>query len=194
MNLVVHQLLSFQNPKWQIGNHMGEVVKGNKYLDFEEEIQKGILLHRFIDSYSDAHPAVKNSTKTLHKNHHKFSPIIIDVYYDFLLIKNWTEFSEISFHDFKENCYSLFLENMELFSTKLKQFTQALIDYDWFSAYGTYDGLEVTLKNMGARTKFQNNMHLAVKDLYMNEENFEQDFLEFLPDMISKSKNFLGLK
>lgn len=194
MNLVMHQFLSFDHAQWQVGNHMGEVVKGKQYLNYEAEIQTGILLHRFIDSYSDAHPLVKNSSKRLHGNYGKFAPIIVDVYYDFLLIKNWETFNIQSFTGFKNACYVLLSSQMNSYPDKLKKFTQAMVKYDWFGAYSTYDGLELILKNMSKRTKFQNNMHMAVKDLYMHESGFEQDFLAFFPDLLDSTCNFLGIE
>lgn len=193
MNLVTHQLLSFDNPDWQVGNHLGEIVKGKKYLDYPPGIQKGILLHRFIDSYSDSHPIVKNSTSKLHKNYSKFSPIIIDVYYDFLLIKNWELFSSEDFESFKTKCYQVLKDSEHLYPPKLLKFTQALIKYDWFEKYKTYEGLEITLTNMGSRTTFQNNMHMAVRDLYLNETSLEEDFLLFMPDIVRECKIFLEI-
>ncbi|MDO5655840.1 MAG: acyl carrier protein phosphodiesterase [Flavobacteriaceae bacterium] len=193
MNLVLHQLLSFRNPQWQIGNHLGEVIKGKQFLQFEPQIQKGILLHRFIDTFSDSHASVKSSSAHLHFNHSKFSPIIIDVYYDFLLIKNWESFTQQSFTEFKLECYRLLLENMDLFPEKLQRFTHAMVEYDWFESYGNYEGLEKILSNMSRRTKFQNNMHWAVKDLYLNEAKFELDFMLFFPELIEKVCMFLEI-
>ena len=45
MNFVAHQYLSFKQQSLQIGNLLGETVKGKQYLDFPDDIQKGILLH-----------------------------------------------------------------------------------------------------------------------------------------------------
>lgn len=194
MNLVMHQLLSFDRLPWQVGNHLGEVVKGKKYLEFPDEIQRGILLHRFIDSYSDQHKMVKQSTTRLHKNYRKFSPIIVDVYYDFLLIKNWHLFSEQSFDDFKQKCYQVLADSTDLYPPKLRKFTDALIKYDWFEKYSTYEGLEITLTNMSSRTTFENNMHMAVRDLYLNETQFEEEFLAFIPEITLACEEFLGLK
>lgn len=193
MNLVMHQLLSFEQKDLQIGNHLGEAVKGKKYLNFPEEIQKGILLHRFIDTFSDSHPKVKNSSSILHQNHSKFSPIIIDVYYDYLLIKNWSKFSDVDFEDFKNNVYKVLQSAEHLYPPSLLRFTRALIDHDWFEMYKTYEGLEITLTNMGKRTKFQNNMHKAIPDLYLNEAKFESDFLFFMPEIYEACKKFLQI-
>lgn len=193
MNLVAHQLLSFNNPQWQIGNHMGEIVKGKKYLDFEPEIQKGILLHRLIDSYTDEHEIVHRSTSYLHKDYGKYSPIIVDIFYDFLLIKNWHLFSDEIFEDFIKNSYKTLENGLELYPHKLKIMTKAMIKYNWFAEYGRYEGIEKTLKALSQRTKFQNEMYSAVKDLYMNEDKFEEDFLAFFPELKKECKKFLEL-
>ncbi|MDG4946181.1 acyl carrier protein phosphodiesterase [Weeksellaceae bacterium KMM 9713] len=193
MNLVMHQLLSFDNPAWQVGNHLGEIVKGKKHEEYPDDLQKGILLHRFIDSFSDSHDMVKNSTSKLHKNYSKFSPIIVDVYYDFLLIKNWHLFSQQTFEEFKDNCYRILQDSEHLYPPKLLKFTQALIKHDWFEKYSTYEGLEITLSNMSSRTSFENNMHMAVRDLYLNEAQFEEDFLKFMPEIVRACEDFLDI-
>lgn len=193
MNLVAHQLLSFNNPLWQIGNHLGEVIKAKRYEQYPLPIQKGILLHRLIDTFTDQHEIVKHSSTLLHKDYGKYSPVIVDIFYDFILIKNWNQFCEIPFDDFKNNCYGLFEESMDYYPPKLKKLTKALIQYDWFAAYSTYEGIEKTLKGLSVRTTFQNNMYMAVKDLYMKEAEFETDFLQFYPDLVIECKNFLGI-
>ncbi len=192
MNLVAHQLLSFQNENWQLGNYLGEMVRGKKYEDYQPEIQKGILLHREIDSYTDTHPEVRKSTARLHKNYGKFSGVIVDIFYDYLLIKNWDTFSEQTFENFKENVYHLLGYHMDEYSAKLQKFTYYLIRDDWYEKYSTLDGIDQTLRGMSARTKFPNNMYQASKELYLHEDLFEQDFLAFFPDIIQHSKEFLG--
>ena len=164
MNLVAHQYLSFNNPSLQIGNLLGEVVKGKKYIEYPIEIQKGILLHRAIDTFTDNHPIVKRSSSYFHKSQSKYSPIIIDLIYDYFLIKNWRTFHPISYQQFKENCYELFQYNYENFPDELKHIMDYLLKYDWFENYSTIDGIQKTLNGIGKRTKFENNLSLAKKN------------------------------
>lgn len=193
MNLVAHQLLSFNRPKWQVGNHLGDMVKGNKYQTYEPEIQQGILLHRFIDSFTDEHELVKKSSSRLHQNYGKYSPIIVDIFYDFLLIKHWDTFSETDFETFRKNCYRVLEAHKHLYDHKLGILTEAMIMYDWFMEYSTYEGIEKTLKALSQRTKFENNMYEAVKDLYMDEAAFEEDFLAFFPQLEEKCRAFVHI-
>ncbi|SZD73320.1 acyl carrier protein phosphodiesterase [Candidatus Ornithobacterium hominis] len=194
MNLVAHQLLSFNQPKWQVGNHLGEVVKGRNFEDYSPEIVTGILLHRFIDNFTDTDETVKRSTARLHQKYRKYSPIIIDIFYDYLLIKNWEKYSDENFLSFKKNVYQRLLEHKDIYPSRLLKTTQAMVKYDWFEKYGTLEGLEITLQHLSKRTKFTNNMHMAVKDLYVQEEAFNQEFNEFFPKILKASKNFLALE
>jgi len=60
-------------------------LKGNKYLDYPELIQKGILLHRDIDNFTDNNSLHKLAKRNISK---KYSGIIIDIFYDHFLAAN----------------------------------------------------------------------------------------------------------
>ena len=59
MNFLAHIYLSGDNDLITIGNFMADGIKGKRYLKFPPDIQKGIILHRAIDTFTDAHPIVK---------------------------------------------------------------------------------------------------------------------------------------
>lgn len=193
MNLVAHQLLSFNNPEWQIGNHLGEVVKGKNYDQYSSEIAKGIKLHRFIDSFTDSNDIVKKSTLKFHSKYKKYSPVLIDIFYDYFLIKNWEKYAETDFLNFKNSVYKLLGSHTHIYPKKLAISTNAMIKHDWLEKYTTLDGIEITLKNLSKKTTFVNNMHMAVKDLYIQEESLNKEFNLFFPTIIDACKNFLEL-
>ena len=58
MNYLAHVFLSGSNRKVQLGNFVGDAVKGSSYKNYPPDIAKGIQLHRAIDDYTDRHPAV----------------------------------------------------------------------------------------------------------------------------------------
>ena len=58
MNYLAHIFLSGSNRKVQLGNFVGDAVKGSSYKNYPPDIAKGIQLHRAIDDYTDRHPAV----------------------------------------------------------------------------------------------------------------------------------------
>ena len=88
MNYLAHIYLSNEEEEITLGNFIADGVKGKKYVQFPLGIQQGILLHRAIDSFTDAHPIVRKSTKRLHKKYGHYSGVIVDILYDHFLAKN----------------------------------------------------------------------------------------------------------
>ena len=64
MNYLAHSILSFTNGQL-VGNMIADFIKNNERENFPLEIQDGIKLHRFIDSFTDSHPAVHEAKKIL---------------------------------------------------------------------------------------------------------------------------------
>ena len=59
MNYLVHIFLSGDDRRVQIGNFVGDAVKGRAYENYPLGFREGILLHREIDDYTDHHPVVR---------------------------------------------------------------------------------------------------------------------------------------
>ena len=58
MNYLAHILFSGEDKDIQLGNFIGDAVKGS-YDHYPERIREGIALHRRMDQYADGHPAVR---------------------------------------------------------------------------------------------------------------------------------------
>ena len=95
MNHLAHFVLSNNDDDLAIGNFVADFITNRQLPNFTEGVQRGIWLHRAIDAFTDSHPVVKQSTKRLHPFHHKYAPVIVDIYYDFLLAKNWDKFYQL---------------------------------------------------------------------------------------------------
>jgi len=85
MNYLAHAYLSFGRPGLLAGNMISDFVKGKKKFDYPAEIQNGIALHRFIDSFTDSHSATKEAKVIFRPAYRIYSGAFIDVvYYLFL--------------------------------------------------------------------------------------------------------------
>jgi acyl carrier protein phosphodiesterase len=118
MNYLAHVYLSGTNDLLKIGNFMADSIKGNDYEKFPSEIKKGVLLHRFIDSFTDSHPIYRKSKHRLHEKYGHYSGVIMDILYDHFLAKNWNNYSNEKLENYAENFYKLLQDNYDTFDGK----------------------------------------------------------------------------
>lgn len=183
MNFLAHIYLSGDNDLITVGNFMADGIRGKKYTKYPKDIQVGILLHREIDTFTDAHEIVRKSKRRLHKRYNHYNGVIIDIFYDFFLAKNWHEYSSVSLQDFSNEVYDLLQKNIEILPLKSKQFLKYMIEYNLLFNYQFESGIEKVLKGMNHRTKGKSHMDLAIEDLKINQKEFEEDFRIFFVDL-----------
>lgn len=183
MNFLAHIYLSGENDLLKVGNFMADSVKGNDYLDYKGDLQKGILLHRTIDSFTDANETYRKSKHRLHEDFGHYSGVIMDVVYDYFLAKNWYHFSEIHLADYIQDFYQLLLKNLDVLPEKTKRMSIYMIDQNWLLSYATLEGLEKILLQMSFKIGRQVDLSKAVQLIAQNETLFESEFFEFMEEI-----------
>ncbi|MDX1277697.1 ACP phosphodiesterase [Oceanihabitans sediminis] len=191
MNFLAHIYLSGNNEMLSIGNFIADAIRGNKYDTYPEEIQTGVLLHRQIDSFTDAHKTFRKSTKKLHKNYSHYAGVIVDIIYDHFLAKNWSKYSDIPLEVFAENFYQLLQDNFDLLPSKTQKMLPYLTTQNWLVSYATIEGITEVLEGMNRRTKSRSKMNLAVNELQEHYEEFEAEFTSFFEELITFSNEKL---
>jgi len=170
---------------------MADGVRGKQYLAFDSEIQKGIVLHRAIDTFTDAHTLFRKCTKRLHPQYHHYSGVIVDVFFDHFLAKNCNKYSEITLEDFVNNFYT----SLTIFEThlteKAKMMKPYMIQQNWLLSYQSIDGIEKILTQMDRRTKNRSMMRNSVTELKQYYTEFEDDFKDFFRELLDFSSNKL---
>ncbi len=192
MNFLAHIYLSGKKDNIIIGNFIGDFVKGNQLKKFDQEIRHGILLHREIDSYTDDHPIVLESKRKLWDKYHHYSPVIVDVYYDHFLAKNWSSYHQQPLKAFTSGIYDMLHQNMEKLPERVKTMLHYMKQGDWLYHYQYVDGIRQALTGMSRRTKFKSSLEEAHEDLELHYDAFEKEFELFFPDLIKHSEVFLS--
>jgi len=187
MNFLAHIYLSGDSDLIKIGNFMADGVRGNKYIELHSEIQKGIILHRNIDTFTDAHPIFRKSTKRLHVNYHHFSGVIVDVFYDHFLAKNWSLYSDEKLEVYVANFYDSLATYHDLLTEKAQMLKPYMIEQNWLLSYQTIDGIEKILSQMDNRIKRESNLRFSVQELKLFYNEFEADFTIFFNDLRAHS-------
>lgn len=183
MNFLSHLFLSGDSKGLIIGNFIADSVKGSDYKNYPPEIQKGIILHRRIDTYTDAHPVVEESKQRLRSGYKKYAGVIVDVYYDHYLAANWESYSTEKLKDYTQKIYSLIKDHKDLLPLKSAHFTEYMVRYNILEAYSRMEGIDRVLRGMAGRTTFQSNMEYAIADLKEHYLLFEDEFKRFFPEL-----------
>ena len=192
MNFLAHIYLSGEDEGITIGNFIADGIKGKRYEKFPLNIQKGILLHRFIDSYTDSHPIVRQSTARLHQNYGHYSGVIVDILYDHFLAKNWKDYHDTPLDIYVDEFYELLRTNFEILPTRIQRMMPHMISDNWLLSYASIKGISTILKQMNLRTKNRSKMNFAVLELEEFYTEFEEEFTAFFAELIAASQQKLA--
>jgi len=188
MNFLAHIYLSGDNDLIKIGNFMADGIHGKHFDNFPIDIQKGIILHRAIDTFTDAHPVFRQSTKRLHANYHHYSGIIVDMFYDHFLAKNWSNYSTESLDNYTEGFYQSLRDNYDFLNEKTQKMLPYLTKQNWLMSYQTIEGIERILAQMDTRMKYESNMRFSVAELQTYYSEFEAEFTSFFEEVTTFSE------
>ena len=183
MNFLAHLYLSDNNTDIMIGNFIADHIKGNKFSQFPDDIQKGIKLHREIDTFTDTHEVVRKSKRRLHQRYRHYDGVIIDIFYDHFLAKNWRNYSAIPLNVYVQSVYKLLEQNLNILPEKTQEMFPYLVKYNWLYNYQFAKGIQEVLNGMNKRTQGKSQMNLASEDLLLHYQEFEDDFTLFFEDL-----------
>lgn len=184
LNFLAHFYLSKKDPELMIGGFIADSVKGSKYKQYSKGITKGILLHRAIDDYTDTHEIVTKSVNRIREKHGKYSRVVMDVFYDHFLAKNWKEYSAISLADFVKYIHQLTSAYTNIMPEESKLFYNYMIKTQVLVSYQDIESIDNVLKNMARRTKFSSGMEKAGHTLVENYNELNEDFHLFFKEII----------
>lgn len=190
MNFLAHLYLSGKDEGTIVGNFIADAVKGSHYKHFPDGIAKGIILHREIDHYTDTHAVFRKSKNRLSSRYKIYSGIIVDIYYDHFLSKNWSDYSDENIHEVVARTYFLLFRKYQYLPPRSKRILPFLVTQNWLEGYARFDSLQRVFNGMSRRTNHQSGMENAVGDLKANYADFESEFREFFPDITRHIQNF----
>ena len=183
MNYLAHIYLSGDNKLIKIGNFMADSIRGKSYEVYERDIKRGILLHRAIDSFTDMHPIYRQSKHRLHSKYGHYSGVIMDIFYDHFLAKNWSLYSKTPLEEFTTDFYILLETNYEILTDKVKSIIPHMRNKNWLLSYSTIDGMQNIMNQMNYRIKNRVPMDESIQELQEYYTEFESEFKLFFTEI-----------
>src|SRR3972149_12107538 len=172
MNYLAHLYLADDSPGSLIGSLLGDFVKGTLDNAYDEEITRGILIYRRIDSFSDSHEQVLESKRLISPKRRRFSGIIIDVSFDHSLARSWSEYSNEELADFTRKVYVLLSKYSHILPYKPRSIIPKMIEEDWLGSYQYIEGIGQIMDRVSRRLTRGGGRAGADKQLDTNYEKW----------------------
>jgi acyl carrier protein phosphodiesterase len=193
MNLLAHAHLSGNNNDILLGNFIADAVKGKKKLNYKTEIQQGFALHREIDEFTDNHFLVHRSIARVKPYFSRFSGVVMDIYYDHFLARNWHDYDQRELPVFAAHVYGILTRNVFILPHRTKRLLPFLISQNWLTAYGDFTGLKHVFNGMDRKTGRISGMNNAIDVLKQNYDDLYADFRSFYPELMEYADKQLKL-
>ena len=192
MNYLAHIYLSGNDRQLQVGNFIGDFVKGRQHENYPKRIQEGIIFHREIDAFTDAHPVFCDTVELLRPVFGRYSGIIADMYFDYLLASDFDSYnSNRDLNRFAANFYLSALWNYRWLPERVKGFIFHFISTNRLKKYASYKGLQGSLQIMSNYKSSAIKPVLTIDFLKENEADLRYHFNQFMPAVISFSENYI---
>lgn len=194
MNWLAHLYLSEADAESRLGNLLADFVKGKARDSLSPRMQHGIRCHQMIDAFTDYHPVFCRSKTRISLEHRRFAGILIDVFYDHFLAKNWSLYSAVSLDQFTTEIYDSMRAYAGFLPTAVKEHMEAIIAADLLGSYEKIDGIAAALERLSRRLqrRLQRDIALekAIADLHNNYDELKMDFSEFFPEICRHVQNW----
>lgn len=191
MNFLAHIYLSGNDRQVQLGNFMADSIRGKQYVQYPKALQAGILLHRHIDSFTDAHPVYRQSKHRLHAAYGHYSGVIMDIFYDHFLAAQWAQYHPTPLADFAAEFYEYARTHTAWMPDKVQKMLPYMMGRNWLLSYATVEGIEHILFQMHRRIQQRVPMHEAGTELRQFYAEFAQEFGLFFEDIQASCQQLL---
>ena len=141
MNFLAHLTLSYFSADLQVGNFVGDFVRGRELQALPSGIRRGVQLHRDIDALTDAHPEVRALNRVLSKRHGRYAPVVSDIAFDHFLYRAWPSLGPQPFPAFCNRSYAALLTARPLLSPRLNGYVEGMVGGNWLDLYTTPKGM-----------------------------------------------------
>jgi acyl carrier protein phosphodiesterase len=192
VNYLAHSLLGGDDPDLLVGGLLGDFVKGPIPDSLAPGLARGVRLHRAVDAYSDHHPTFRRSVARVPHSLRRYGPIVIDVYYDHLLARDWEHHDGRSLEEFAGYSYGLLSSRLAAFPPATRVRISAIIEADLLLAYRQPGTVFRALQCLGQRLRRPVDLPSALPSLCRQDAELREDFAIFFPALRQHCLALLG--
>lgn len=190
MNFLAHLHLADGDAGRMAGGVVADFAKPAEVAALPADIREGVRLHRAIDAFTDRHPVVNGSVRRLAAGYGWFAGIVIDIYYDHVLARDWTRYAAEPLAAFAARAYAALEALLPAVPEEAARFIRHFVDDDRLVQYSTPEGIENTLARLSDRIarripKHAIRLEAAMPELLAMDDLLSADFHAFYPELIA---------
>lgn len=188
MNFLAHAYLSFEEPDLLLGNMISDFVRGKKKFDYPLTIQKGISLHRSIDTFTDCHPLTKEARKFFSEDYGLYSGAFVDIVFDHFLARELPALEE-----FAQRTYVQLESNIDHHPENFRDVFVSMKKYNWLYNYSQEYGIERSFSGLVYRAKYMHDSTRAF-NLFLNHyDELGKIYSSFFPELYDHSRKLVNI-
>ena len=191
MNFLAHALLAGDAAPDRIGGLLGDFVKGLLPAGLPPDLASGVALHRAIDSFADRHPAFIASCARVSPLRRRVSGVLVDLFYDHLLARDWGEHGSGTLEDYTAQIYAALDDFSAHLPEKANEVAARMREYDWLTSYRRFEAVGEAIDRMAVyRLRRANPLAGGIEEFLADPDGFADDFRKFLPDALDFAENW----
>lgn len=184
MNYLAHAFLSFNNDDILTGNMISDFVKGKTKFDYPSQIQKGIYLHRQIDSFTDSHAVTAKAKEFFRPQYRLYSGAFIDIVYDHFLALDTKQFEEYGgLENFTQITYQRLDKKTFFFPLLFQKMFPYMQSQNWLYNYRLKDGMRKSFGGLVHRAAYLYESDIAFKIFNDHYKELEDCYIDFFPEL-----------
>ena len=191
MNFLAHSYLSFSEEQL-VGNMIADFVKNRDVARLPESIQKGIKLHRAIDTFTDAHPLIHEAKAPFRPLVRLYSGAFVDVAFDYFLANDTTENSQREWQEYSQRVYAVLRRYEEFLPEVFKKVLDKMQQDDWLYNYRNEWGIEYSFRNVVNKAQFLDKTINVFPAFLANKDFLREKYEIFFPEIKSFAQDFVG--
>lgn len=191
MNFLAHSYLSFSEEQL-VGNMIADFVKNRDVARLPESIQKGIKLHRAIDTFTDAHPLIHEAKAPFRPLVRLYSGAFVDVAFDYFLANDTTENSQREWQEHSQRVYAVLRRYEEFLPEVFKKVLDKMQQDDWLYNYRNEWGIDYSFRNVVNKAQFLDKTTNVFPAFLANKDFLREKYEIFFPEIKSFAQDFVG--
>jgi acyl carrier protein phosphodiesterase len=183
MNYLAHAYLSFDQPEILVGNMISDFVKGKTKFDYDQQIQRGIMLHRMIDQFTDVHPATRQAKLFFSPDYRLYSGAFVDVVYDHFLATDSAQWTGPDLKVFSRDVYEKLSRFQSVFPEKFTRLFTYMRAEDWLFNYQYKQNIKNSFAGLVRRARYMHEYHTAYNIFELHYDELQVCYGEFFPEV-----------